>query len=134
MIVVADASAMVEYLLRTRRWPSIDETIEAEATDLHIPALCDVEVCAGLRRALTRRRIDQDRAQEALEIYLDLPLTRHGHEALLARIMTLRANFSPYDVTYVALAEALEAPLLTGDRPLARAVGRHTGIPVILSV
>jgi predicted nucleic acid-binding protein len=54
--------------------------------------------------------------------YLDLPLTRHGHEQVLSRILDLRDNFSAYDATYAALAEGLGALLLTADAHLARAV------------
>lgn len=96
--------------------------------DLHAPALCDVEVVAALRRGIAQRLFPQARAREALEDYLDLPLTRHGHVGLLARVFELRANFSAYDATYVALAETLKAELLTGDRPLRRAVEAHTRI------
>ena len=64
--------------------------------------------------------------------YLDLPLTRHGHELLLARILTLRGNFSAYDAAYLALAERLDAQFLTGDRTLAGTVERNLGVPVLL--
>ena len=66
----------------------------------------------------------ESRAEEALTDYLDLPLTRHGHQALLHRILALRANFSAYDASCVALAERLRAPFLTADRRLARACDR----------
>lgn len=61
-------------------------------------------------------------AQRAME--LALPLLRHGHQALLPRCLGLKHVLSPYDATYVALAEYLEAPLLTGDLRLARAARR----------
>ena len=60
------------------------------------------------------------RAQEALQDYLDLPLTRHGHLGLIRRCLELRTSFSAYDATYVALAEGLGADLITADRRLAR--------------
>jgi predicted nucleic acid-binding protein len=41
----------------------------------------------------------------------------------LPRVWELRANLTAYDAAYVALAEALGAPLLTRDRRLARAAG-----------
>lgn len=100
-------------------------------TDLHVPALCDVEVCSGLRRALLLRRMNLDRAREAISDYLDLPLTRHGHAILLPRILELRENLSAYDATYAALAELLGAPLLTGDQPFGRAVRKHLDVHVL---
>ena len=96
-----------------------------------MPALCDVEVAAGLRRALLRRALSGERAEEAVRDYLDLPLSRHGHQGLVVRILELRANFSAYDATYVALAEHLGAELLTADERLARAVQAHTKIAVL---
>lgn len=102
-----------------------------EGTDLHVPALCDVEVAAGLRRALIRGVVSDQRAEEAVVDYLDLPLTRHGHQSLIGRVLGLRKNFSPYDATYVALAEQLGASLLSADGALARAVRAHTKLVVL---
>lgn len=124
--VVTDASALVEYVLRTPRAAAVGATIEDEDISLHVPALCDVEVAAVMRRALLSRRLREDRAREAMVDYLELPLTRHGHVALMTRIQQLRANFSAYDATYVALAERLGAELLTADDALARATRSHT--------
>ena len=96
--------------------------MQADETDLHTPALCDVEVAAALRRGLLTRRLTATRAADALEDYLDLPLVRHGHQALLGRVLQLRSNFSAYHAAYVALAEQLKGELLTADDGLAKAV------------
>jgi predicted nucleic acid-binding protein len=98
---------------------------------VHVPTLCDVETLAGLRRALLARALSLGRAEEALVDYLDLPLTRHGHQALLARMLELRDNFSAYDATYVALAECLGGELLTADDRLARALRALTRLSVL---
>ena len=66
-----------------------------------------------------------DGAATAVAEYLSLPLTRHDHAPLLGRILDLRDNFTAYDAAYVVLAEQFEAPLLTADERLARAVRRH---------
>jgi predicted nucleic acid-binding protein len=63
--------------------------------DLRVPTLCDIEVAAGLRRALIRDLVSADRAELAVQHYLSLPLTRHGHQALLPSVLELRANFVP---------------------------------------
>ncbi len=91
-----------------------------------MPVLCDVEIAAGLRRAIIGGALSLTRAGDAIEDYLDLPIVQHGHQWLLERILALRANFSAYDATYVALAEELDAALLTGDKRLRRAVKTHT--------
>jgi len=96
-----------------------------------MPALGDIEVAAGLRRALLRDLVSPERADLALDHLRLLPLTRHGHEALLPRVLELRSNFSAYDACYVALAERLGADLLTADERLARAVRTHTSIAVL---
>jgi predicted nucleic acid-binding protein len=96
--------------------------IEAPDANLHVPALCDVEISAALRRALLAGAIDDGRALEAIEDYLDLSISIHGHRALIHRIVALRGNLSAYDATYVALAEHIDAALLTADRALVRAV------------
>jgi predicted nucleic acid-binding protein len=87
-----------------------------------------VEVAAGLRRAVSGSLVSPNRAGVAIEDYLDLPLTRHGHRALLQRILDLRENFSAYDAAYVALAERLPGELLTADARLSKAVRTHTKI------
>lgn len=117
-----DASALVEFLLRTEAAGPVEHAIAADHADLHVPALCDVEVVAALRRALMGELLDVERADEAMQDYLDLDITRHGHQALLVRMLSLRDNFSAYDAAYVALAEQLDATLVTADRALARAV------------
>ncbi len=119
--MVADASALVEYLLGAEKSGVMAETIESPETDLHVPALCDVEVAAALRRALRLALLGEKRAREALSDYADLPLTRHGHLPILDRLLELRENFSAYDAAYAALAETLGASLLTADARLARA-------------
>jgi predicted nucleic acid-binding protein len=96
-----------------------------------VPTLCDVEVVAGLRRAVLSRALSDRRAEEALVDYLDLPLTRHGHQGLLMRVLELRDNFSAYDATYVALAERLRGELLTSDGRLARGVQTFTQLSVL---
>ncbi|MEO7804222.1 MAG: type II toxin-antitoxin system VapC family toxin [Actinomycetota bacterium] len=117
-LVVADASSLVEYLLGTQASEHVKVVLRDLDADLHVPALCDVEVAAALRRGIAEKLFLSARAQEALEDYLDLPLTRHGHQSLLQKILELRSNFSAYDAACAALAENLKAELLTADNPL----------------
>ena len=131
--VVADASALVDYLLSARDAAAIAAVVEHPDTDVHVPALCDVEVAAAMRRALIEQRLPVDRAEEVVEDYLDLPLVRHGHESLLAPILRRRANFTAYDAAYVTLAEELSAEVLSSDRRLLRAIATHTQVPSALA-
>ena len=126
--MVVDASALVEFLLGTERGRRLEVVLTAGEVDLHVPALADVEVLSALRGLILRGTLSTERAEEALDDYQDLPLVRHGHLALLPRVFQVRSTFSAYDATYVALAEALRAPLCTGDDRLASAVRARTGL------
>jgi len=128
---VTDASALVEFLLRTPRAFAIESVLRSPGADLRTPALCDVEIAAALSRAVARGLLSEGRALQAIADYLDLPLTRHGHQGLMPRMFALRANFSAYDAAYAALAERLSADLLTMDAQLGRAVRTHVGIQVL---
>lgn len=122
---------MLDYLLGTGAADRARATFRLPDVDLHVPSLCDVEIASGLRRARAGQALSDERASEALEDYLDLPLTRHGHTALLGRVLELGYNFSAYDATYVALAEEIGAELLTADDRLARAVEGHTAVALV---
>jgi predicted nucleic acid-binding protein len=128
--VVVDASALVELLLATELAHAVAAEIAGAEIDLHVPALCDVEVASALRRALLAGRLDEARARAALRDLADLPLTRHGHQLLLGRVLALRDNLSAYDAAYAALAERLAAKLVTADAGLAAAARRHVGLEV----
>src|SRR4051794_18609183 len=100
---------------------------------LCVPELTDLEVASVWRRALRSGRLDERRARLALDDLAAAPIVRAPHGALLPRIWELRQNLTPYDAAYVALAEALEAPLLTADRRLARAPGLGCEVELLRS-
>lgn len=95
---------------------------------LHAPHLLDVEVAQALRRLVQLGEIAPARAQQALDDHAALGIDRHSHEDLLPRVWQLRESISAYDAAYVALAEALEAPLLTCDAKLARSHGHRAKV------
>lgn len=125
-MIVLDASAAVELLLGTQRGAAVEARIFDPAETLHAPELLDVEVAHVLRRYERARLIDAARAEAALRDLADLPLERYAHALLLPRAWELRENLTIYDAVYVALAELLAAPLLTGDASLAAAKHRAT--------
>jgi predicted nucleic acid-binding protein len=130
-VIVVDASALLEFLLQTSIGVRVEERIFRDADELHAPHLVDVEVVQGLRRLVRMGEVSSGRADEAIVDLADLDLHRHPHVDLLGRAWKLRDNVSAYDAMYVALAEALEATVVTCDRPLAKAPGRGTRIEVI---
>jgi predicted nucleic acid-binding protein len=117
--LVIDASVAAEYLLRTLVGRSLDQRFSNSS--LLAPALIDVEVFSVLRRAVLQGRLDEHRAQVALQDLADWRIERIAHRELLREAWIHRHNVSAFDAFYVAVAALYEAPLLTADGPLSRA-------------
>jgi predicted nucleic acid-binding protein len=130
-VIVLDASALVELLLGTVPGRAIAARIADPALGLHVPHLADVEVAQTLRRYVDARELDTASAVTALDDLRALDLQRHAHESLLDRVWDLRSNLTAYDAVYVALAEALDAVLVTCDRKLARAPGLAGRVEIV---
>jgi predicted nucleic acid-binding protein len=130
-VIVVDASALLEALLRTSAAAAVEDRLFAPSQTLHAPHLLDVEVAQVIRRYAGNGEIDSARGRLALADLADFPLRRYPHDFLLSRIWDLRDNLTAYDAAYVALAEALDAPLLTRDRRLAAAAGHRAQIELI---
>ena len=118
-MIVADASVLMEVLLRTPIGTEVEKQLFAPGQTINIPHLTDLEVLQVLRRYLRKRVLSAVRARQAIDDYVDLPLNRYPHGVLLPRIWDLRDNFTAYDAAYIALAEALDSPLMTCDRAFA---------------
>jgi predicted nucleic acid-binding protein len=129
-LIVLDASAAVEVLLQTAAGAPMTERLLDPAESLHAPHLLDVEVAQTLRRFVRRGELAPDRARQALDDLASLPLERYSHEILMSRVWMLRENLTAYDAAYVALAEVLEATLLTRDGRIARAPGHDARVEV----
>jgi len=130
-VIVVDASVLLETLLRTSAAKAVEDRLFAPGQTLHAPHLLDVEVAQVIRRYAANGEIDGARGRLALGDLADFPLRRYPHDVLLPRIWDLRNNLTAYDAAYVALAEALDAPLLTRDRRLATAAGHHAQIDLL---
>jgi predicted nucleic acid-binding protein len=130
-VIVVDASAIVETLLRMPAADAVGERVFAPGETLHAPHLLDVEVAQVVRRYAATGEIDSERGRAALADLADLRLLRYPHDFLLPRIWNLRHNLSAHDAAYVALAEALDAPLITRDRRLAAAAGHRARIELV---
>jgi predicted nucleic acid-binding protein len=130
-VIVVDASALVEVLLRTPAANAVWDRLFSTEQTLHAPHLIDVEVTQVLRRYAASRRVEPGRCRDALEDLFDFPLDRYPHDLLLRRVWELRHNLTAYDATYVALAEVLDARLLTRDRRIAAATGHHAKVELV---
>lgn len=130
-MIVVDASAAVRALLHdgeARRYMS--------AESLVAPHLVDAEVIQALRRLAARGSVSEKDAGRkdagrAVRQWSRLGLTRLAVDGLTSRVWSLRHNLSAYDAGYVALAEALDCPLLTADARLAGAPGPSCPITVV---
>ena len=130
-MIVIDASALLEILLRTPAAQSVEPWVFNPRHTLHAPHLIDVEVTQVIRRYAARGEIDGDRGRAAVADLADFPLRRYPHDFLLPRVWDLRANLSAYDAVYVSLAEALGAILLTRDHRLASAPGHNARVELV---
>ena len=126
-----DASALIEVLLRTNGSAVVEERLFAAGETLYAPYLIDIETAQVLRRYAAGGEIDGARGLAALNDLADFPLRRYPHDFLLPRVWDLRHNLTAYDAIYVALAEALDATLLTRDRRLAAASGHQARVQLV---
>jgi predicted nucleic acid-binding protein len=130
-VIVVDASALLEFLLQTPLGTRVEARLFRNRDEFHSPHLADVEVTQGLRRLVRTGEVSHDRAAGAIADLADFDLHRHPHLDLLTRAWKLRENVTAYDAMYIALAEALDAPIVTCDAPLSRAPGHRAHIEVI---
>jgi predicted nucleic acid-binding protein len=130
-VIVADASAIVEIFLRSEAGLLAEGRLLRRGETIHAPSLVDVEVAQVLRRYVLRGDLTAGWARTAIGLLGGFPMERYSHEPLLPRIWELRDNLTAYDAAYVALAEALRAPLITCDRRLANASGIRASIELV---
>jgi len=129
-VIVLDASAAIDWLLQTPAGREIEKRIYQRSESLHAPHVLDLEVGQVLRRLEREGTLSKERAGEAIQDLVDLRINRYPHFVLLPRIWQLRHNLSAYDAAYVALAEQLDATLITRDARLQSAAGRAVDIEV----
>ena len=120
-MIVLDSSAVVEWLLGLPLADDVADRITA-ADSLHVPALLDVEVAQVVRHYAASGEITPQTGERALKALAELDAVRYTHELLLPVIWKLRDNLTAYDAAFAALAAALDAPLVTLDTRLARAL------------
>jgi predicted nucleic acid-binding protein len=129
-VIVLDASAVVEVLLHSSMRAVLNQRLHGTRL-VHAPHVLDLEITSALRRHCALGWLTQDRGRQALEDFRNMRVLRHRHTPYLARIWQFRENFTAYDACYLALAEALDATLLTRDRALASARLQRGNIEVI---
>ena len=129
-MIVADASVLVLALLDEGGAGALARE-RLLASDIAIPELADVEVLSVVRREVLAGRLTAERGAGALQDYTDLAVERFAHPPLMARAWELRDTVSACDAQYVALAELLDAALVTADRRLARSSGPRCPVDLL---
>lgn len=130
-MIVVDASALIDALLPIRDAAPVARRLFGSGDTLHSPHSVDLEVTQVLRRYAHTKQVPSSRCRAALDDLGDIPLIRYPHDILLPRIWELRDSLTAYDAAYVALAEALDAPLLTRDKRLAASHGHDAQIELL---
>ena len=125
-IVIVDASIFVDAVLGE---PRANARIAVD--ELHVPVTVDAEIVHALRRRWLAGAITDDIVPNAISLFATLDVIRDPIANLTQRMWALRRNLTAYDAAYVALAEMLNAPLLTRDRRLSKASGHTARIEYI---
>lgn len=130
-MIVVDASVLVTVIADDsdtgRRFAA-----EIAGEDAAAPHLLDCEVVSAIRRLRRQGDLSEERALEALVDLHSFPIERFPHGGLIDRIWQLGKTITAYDAAYVALGEALDAPLVTSDAKLARAHGHGCDIRLLV--
>lgn len=131
-MIILDASALVPVLLNT---PEISQVVQrrivASEGDAHVRHIFDLEVMSVLRRIYFAGQLTEERADRALYRLETINITRHSHAPFLRRIREPRHNVTAYEAAYIALAETLDAPLVTLDGRLAGASEIRVRVEVV---
>jgi predicted nucleic acid-binding protein len=127
-VIVVDASAIVNALCDRPVPIALIEALIGE--DLHAPHLLDYEVAAAFRGRLRGGTLLKQDAVSAVELFGGISIERHGAAPYLDQMLALRNNFTCYDASYVALAQALDAPLVTCDSKFKEAAKLGVDIQV----
>jgi predicted nucleic acid-binding protein len=130
-LIVIDASTVLELLLQGSASQAIGDRLFRRGESLHAPHLLDLEVAQVIRRYWLAGELAPARGQEVIEDLSDLAIQRYAHRPLLPRIWDLRHNVTAYDAAYLALGEALDAPVLTRDVRLASAPGHIARVEIL---
>lgn len=128
-MIVVDTSAIIGVLAGQPQVPQLVDRLISDG-DLHAPHLLDVEFQHALRRLVVARTMSDERAADARTDFVALTIIRYPHVSLADRMWELRHNVTAYDAAFLALAEALDAPLVTCDGRLARAPGHAASVEV----
>ena len=125
-MIVADASVLMASLLGVGPTRDLLSTVQ-----VHVPHLVDTEVASALRKYVRVGRLKAPDGWRLLQTFRWMAVIRHGSFSMLDRVWELRDNLTAYDAAYVALAEAIDCPLVTADARISRAPGLRCVVTVV---
>lgn len=128
-MIVLDSSAAIGALDGGSRGERVLGALAA-ADEIHAPELMLLECANVLRRRIVSGAITIGMAREGIALLEDAGLTVHPHRPLVPAVLDLAGSLTAYDAAYVAVAMAVDAPLLTADSRLARAAERWCDVVV----
>jgi predicted nucleic acid-binding protein len=129
-MIVVDASIIVHILLDAQTKPEIINTLES-ADGLMAPHLIDLEVLSAIRKQLNLKKITLQDAEIALGDFESITIDRRPIHMFNRRMWELRNNLTPYDASYVALAEMTGLQFITRDARIAKVPNLQTQVIVI---
>jgi predicted nucleic acid-binding protein len=129
-MIVVDASVIVHILIDAQIKPNIIDTLES-AGDLIAPFLIDYEVINSIRKQLNLKNLTVAAAQEALNTFEAMTIDRRSTHLFHQRIWELRNNLTPYDASYVVLAEMTGLDFITRDSRIAKVEHLQTNVIVV---
>lgn len=130
-MIVLDASALAEYLAGSRVGAEVHRLVVRDGGPVHLPHLAVAETASVFRATAARGRLDPRLAEDALGDLAAFPAVIHDGRPFLARVWALRHAVTAYDAFYIALAEALDSPLITLDARLGRAHGHSARVTML---
>ncbi len=122
-MIVVDASVLAVALIGDGPDGTRAREVLKSAQAVSVPDLANVETLAVLSKRWIDNTIGDQQFEEAVHDLGDLPMQHFAARPFIERARELRANVSAYDAMYVALAEALDCPLVTSDAKLAASPG-----------
>ncbi|HEU4425123.1 MAG TPA: type II toxin-antitoxin system VapC family toxin [Pilimelia sp.] len=128
MIAVVDTSVLVGLVTLDVNDLSPNLIERLATVTPHVPDIVDVEFHDALRGLLLGKKISDERAEHARSLFNEIPKVRFPTRDLTDRIWSLRHNLGAYDACFVALAEALDVPLITADEKQASASGHQARV------
>lgn len=121
-LLVIDASVLADALCGSG--PTADAAREAiRGRRWAAPEHLRIETFSVIRGRTLGGKLSPETGERAVRRLSGVVVRTVSCSALLDRMWQLRDNLSGYDAAYVAVAELLAVPLVTGDRRMAAAPG-----------